>query len=74
MKERVMTPDQAADQGMVSITTAFSKGEQWMLQNILTGLRRMNILCAAVQVSKGLEVWRTTSGMKFAEKKEDAAP
>lgn len=72
MKERVMTPDQAADQGMVSITTAFSKGEQWMIPNTLAHLRRANILCAAVQVAEGIEVWRTTSGMKFAKKEKEA--
>lgn len=70
MTEGVISQESAMEKGMVSVTTPFSPGEMWMLPNFLADLRRGNILCAIVATPAGVEVWRTISGMTFADSEE----
>lgn len=60
-----ITPEQATQQGLVSVTIPMTHSETWIIQNILTDLRQGNIPCAAVTSPQGIEVWRATSGMKI---------
>lgn len=57
-----LTAADARERGYRPLTTAFRAKERWMMEDIMTDLRRSKIDHVLVEVGFGTEIWRT--GMK----------
>lgn len=64
-----ITIEQAIAGGLRPLTSPCSKGELWIIENVLSDMRRGGITAAVVTVPGGVEVWRASNG--FKEYRED---
>jgi hypothetical protein len=62
MKREPLSPEEAAARNLRPLAGPYGKSERWMLDAVLSDLRRGNIFCAVVETAAGLEVWRTNHG------------
>jgi hypothetical protein len=61
MQNVIISDKEAEAQDMRPLTRAYSKGQMWMLENVVNDLKRGGIQYALVQKDEGIEVWRAKS-------------